>query len=227
MSKAKATASATPQEIVPSLVEISTLDTLYRDLFFQRALELMGTVLSQDAYRNIKANAASLGMREQQLRGAVERGDWKKTGELKERVRTIRESVARASQSMALAEAVYDGLTDIPIDPFSPGFHVFLQGSTEALRESRSRAISILSALERTDSSKGDFYARRRTDFQALEVGTQIEQKKTTAPVAADLQQEALSALDSGDLSQLDRLVEKLMQKSEAKEENRNLLKSG
>src|SRR5688500_13649579 len=102
---AKATVSATPQEMISSLVEISKLDTLYRDLFFQRALELMDTVLSQDAYMNVKASAASLGMREQQLRGAIERGEWKKTAELTERVRRIRESVARASQSMQLAEA--------------------------------------------------------------------------------------------------------------------------
>ena len=214
-----ATASATPQELISSLVEISTLDTLYRDLFFQRALELMSTVLSQDGYRNVKASAASLGMREQQLRGAIERGDWKKTGELTELVRGIRESVARASQSMGLAAAVYDGLTDIPIDPFSPGFHVFVQGSTETLREGRNRAISILSALERTDSSRRDFYARRRADFQALEVGAPIEEKKKTAPAAARSQQAALSALDSGDLSQLNRLLEKLKQTSEAKEE--------
>ena len=35
-----ATASATPQELISSLVEISTLDTLYRDLFFEKGARI-------------------------------------------------------------------------------------------------------------------------------------------------------------------------------------------
>lgn len=219
MAKAGASAKETTSQVISNLLEVSKLDTLYRDLYFQRARELMGTLLSNIAYTSAKENAALLGVRERQLRVAVERGDWARTGELTERVRKTRESVAAARDSMGLAESVYDQLADIPIDPFSPGFYVFLQGSTESLEKWRSRAIAILITLERTDSTMRDFYARRCTDVQALKVGTQNEQKKTAAPVAADLQQEALRALDSGDLSQLDRLVEQLKNKPEIKEE--------
>jgi hypothetical protein len=219
MAKAGASAKDNTSQLISSLVEVSKLDTLYRDLYFQRARELMGTVLSHHAYTSAKENGALLDLRERQLRTAVERGDWARTGELTERVRKTRESVAAARDSMGLAEAVYDQLANIPTDPFSPGFHVFLQGTTESLEKWRSRAIAILTTLERTDATKRDFYARRRTDLQELKVGAQTEQKKAAAPVAADLQQEALRALDSGDLSQLDRLVAQLKNKPEAKEE--------
>ena len=214
-----ATSQQNTPQIISSLLEVSKLDTLYRDLFFQRARALMAPVLSQASYTSVKENAATLGLREQQLRTAIERGAWKRTAELTERVRRSRETVA-SSESMELAEAVYDRLAEIPIDPFSPGFHTFLQASTEKLQEWRSRAIAILSALERTDATEQSFYARRRVDFEALKVSTRIEQKKTTSTgaAAADLQQEALSALESGDLAQLDRLVEQLKQKSEAGE---------
>ncbi len=215
---ASATSPQNTPQIISSLLEVSKLDTLYRDLFFQKARALMGRLLSQASYASVKENGALLGLREQQLRTAVERGNWKRAAELTEQVRRTRESVAANGESMELAESVYDRLADIPIDPFSPGFHVFVQATTEKLQEWRSRAIAILTSLERTDPTSQDFYARRRADFQALKVSTGIEQKKTTSTGAGDLQQAALSALESGDLSQLDRLVEKLMQKPEESE---------
>jgi hypothetical protein len=209
-------------QVISRLVELSKLDTLYRDLYFQRARELMSAMLSQAAYTNIKENSAALGLIERQLRAAVERGDWKRTGELTARVRRIREAAASASgQTMEMAGAVYDHLADIPVDPFSSGFHVFFNGTTEMLREWRQQAIAMLTALERSDTPKRDFYARRRADFQALQINLQPQQKEPTAATAgvADLRQEALSALDTGDLSQLDRVIQRLMQKSEEKEE--------
>ena len=45
----------TPQ-IISSLLEVSKLDTLYRDVFFQRARALMGTLLSQSSYTSVKEN---------------------------------------------------------------------------------------------------------------------------------------------------------------------------
>jgi hypothetical protein len=216
MSKTSLAPQESASQTVSRLVEVSKLDTLYRDIYLQRARELMSSLLSFATYTNTKASLASLGWVEQQLRAAVERGDWKRAGELTERVRAIRASTATGGELMALAEAVYERLADIPIDPFSPGFHVFC-GDPQMLRGIRDRAITILSALERTDSSKKDFYARRRADFQALKIGEQAAQKLETA-APADLQHEALRALESGDLSQLDRLVQQLTQKAEVRE---------
>ncbi len=219
MSKASSVQQESSPQIISQLVEISKLDTLYRDIYLQRARGLMSAVLSHVSYCYLKESIASLGLAERQLRATVERGDWKRAGELTERVRTIRASATSGGQSMALAESVYDGLADVPIDPFSPGFHAFFGDSAETLREWRNRAVGILSRLEHTNSLKRDFYTRRRADFQALQIGVQVEQKKAVAVSPADLRQEALSALESGDLSQLDRLVQKLANKSVAKEE--------
>ncbi|MGB7924607.1 MAG: hypothetical protein WCF57_15305 [Pyrinomonadaceae bacterium] len=217
MFKTSAAQQESPSTAIPQLVEISKLDTLYRDLYFHRARELMFALLSYTSYRHIKDSTASLGLVERQLRSAVERRDWKRASELTERVRTIRAAATSSSQSMGLAEAVYDHLAEIPIDPFSSGFHAFFEQQSETLPAWRKRAIVILSQLERTDSSNREFYARRGADFQALQVSSQTEQKRTVLS-AVDLPQEALSALDSGDLSQLDRVVQRLLKKSEAKE---------
>ncbi|HEY0376852.1 MAG TPA: hypothetical protein VGC87_07835 [Pyrinomonadaceae bacterium] len=218
MSNASSLQQESGPQLISQLVEISKLDTLYRDLYLQRARGLMSAVLSHASYSYLKDSIASLGMAEGQLRTAVQRGDWKRAGELTERVRTIRASAATGGQSLALAESVYDGISDVPIDPFSPGFHAFFGDSTDTLRQWRARAVGILSQLERTNPLKRDFYSRRRADFQALQIGAQTEQKKVLAVSPVDLRQEALSALESGDFSQLDRVVQKLAKKSEVKE---------
>jgi len=121
---------------------------------------------------------------------------------------------------MKLGEEVYEGITEIVIDPFSPGLHVFTGGSTEKLLELRNEAVQLLTALERSDPDKKDFYARRRADFQALSVKAGIDQPTEVKAVkgAAELQQDALSALESGDFSALEKAVAKLMDKPAATE---------
>jgi hypothetical protein len=218
MSKTGSATEESASQTISRLVEISKLDTLYRDLYFQRARELITSLLSYTAYTRHKENLASLGWVERQLRAAVERGDWKRAGELTERVRSIRTSDETSTALMGLAEAVYERLAEIPIDPFSSGLHVFF-GDPEMVREARNRAIAILSALERADSAKGDFYARRHADFQALKVNVQSAQKQdATIDARADLQHEAMKALEAGDLSQLDSMVQQLIKRSEVKE---------
>lgn len=216
MSKASSVQHENVSQTVSRLASIGDLDTLYRDLYMQRAHELMETILSYTSYTNIRNGMASVGLVEQQLRAAIKRSDWERAAELTERVRTIHADAER-KDVLDLAGSVYDKLAEIPIDPFSPGFHALLDRTGDQLNELRNQAIKSLSILENTDASKKDFYARRRADFEALKVNVQVEQKDETAsPV--NLRQEALSALDSGDIAQLGDLVAKLSQKPEAEE---------
>ena len=218
MAKATSVQKDSPSQTVSALVEISELDTLYRDIYFTRARRLMDGIMSYASYTYIKDGLASLGLVERQLRAAVQRGDWERTTELTQRVRAIKQSGERG-EAINLAEAVYDRLADIPIDPFASGFYAFLNRSAEAVDQLRNHAIRVLSTLESTDASNKDFYARRRADFQTLTIGAQIEKKEETATKSSvDLRNEALQAVDAGDLSQLEKLVERLKEKPEAEE---------
>jgi hypothetical protein len=203
---------------VRRLVDVAKLDVLYRDLYFQRARTLLDPLLSRSSYSYLKENLASLTWVERQLRAAVERGDWKRSQELTEHAVRTRASATANAELMKLGEEVYDGITEVVIDPFSVGFHVFTGGSTEKLLESRNEAIQALTALERADPEKKDFYARRRADFQSLSIKAGIDQPAEVKAVKgpAELQQEALSALESGDLSLLEKVVQKLMNKPAA-----------
>jgi hypothetical protein len=118
-----------------------------------------------------------------------------------------------------MGESVYEGLADIPIDPFAPGLNVFVGASKEILSEWRQRALTVLGTLERNDESQKDFYARRAADFKALKIRAGETEKAKTTSDATELRQEALNALEQGNLTQLDTLVQQLMQKPEAKDE--------
>ena len=217
MSNATSVQNESVSQTVSRLVSLGELDTLYRDLYMQRARELMKMVLSEGTYTTIKNDIAALGMVERQLKAAIERGDWERTPALTERVRQIRASTSRKSE-IELGETVYDNLSDVPVDPFSPGFHAFYDSSEKLLNQWREHAIKTLSVLEGTDASNRDFYARRRADFQALKVEVQAAEQKKETVNPVDLRQEALNAVDSGDLSALDDLIKNLSRQSETKE---------
>jgi hypothetical protein len=220
MSKAAAASKDSGLQTITQLLEISKLDTLYRDLYFQRARTLLEPLLSLSAYRHIKDSLAALDWTERQLKSSVERGDWKKAAELTERIRTTKSSATSSSESLKLGDAVYEDAANVPIDPFSSGFYAFVGGTTETLLSSKNVAVQTLTTLERVDSANKDFYARRRADCQGIPIkaiGGQQQEEKGSKP--SELKQEALSALDSGDLSNLERIVQKLLETPAGKEE--------
>ena len=144
MSKAVLASRDTILNMVGRLTEISKLDTLYRDLYLQRARALLGTFFGQGSYNQLKQNSAQIPWIEQQLRAGVERGDWKRCTELTERLRQLRASVAGGSQFAKLAETVYERAADVSIDPFASGLNVFVGAAPETLVGSRTEPISCI-----------------------------------------------------------------------------------
>ena len=207
MSKAALASRETIITIVEELIEISKLDTLFSDLYLQRARALLGTFFSMGSYLQLKENKAEIPWVEKQLRAGVERNDWKRCTELTERLRKLREKTAGGSHYATVAEAVYERASNVSIDPFSSGLNVFVGATPESLQGSRAEAINILHTLERGDPEKREFYARRVSDFKRLSIVTAevVAQEKRVDP--GQLQQVALSALEAGDLTKLDQML--------------------
>jgi len=219
MSKAVQTSKENTLTTVARLAEISMLDTLFKDLYLQRARALLSTVFSRGSYDAYKENCAQVPWVEQQLRAGVERSEWKRVTDLTERLRQLRANVAGGSQSAKLAETVYEDAGDVAIDLFASGFSVFAGGDSQALNDRRNEAVDILGALQRLDSGSSAFYARRIADFKRLSFkgGPTGKEDKDEKMDASQLQQAALSALDAGDLSKLEQMIAKVGKESEAK----------
>ena len=218
MSRAVTASTQDTLQTVSRLNEMGALDTLFRDVYLQRARDLLTTVLTRTSYEELKARTAELPFTEQQLRAAVERGEWEKSSKLSERLKSLRTRISSAGQSMKLGETVYEQ-TPVSIDPFATGLGVFTGASSETLTQSRSEALRLLESLKRSDPKKAEFYTRRRADFNALTIATAhtVEEEKKPVQDPAQLKQAALGALDSGDLSRLDKMIEKMLQQTEVK----------
>lgn len=207
MSKPRLDAKEATLATVGRLVDMSKLDTLFKDLYLQRARELLTPILSRSSYARLKENRSQIPWVEQQLRAGVERGEWKRCGELTERLRQLRASVEAGSQSAKLAEIVYEQAADVIIDIFASGLNVFVGAESETLLERRAEALNTLLALERSDPEKKAFYARRISNFKRLSVSATDKQAKEERVDPAQLQQAALSAIDSGDLAKLEEMI--------------------
>lgn len=206
--------------VVGRLVEISKLDTLYKDLYLQRARTLLGSIFSRGSYVQYQENSAQIPWVEQQLRAGVERGDWNRCTELTERLRQLRASTQASSQSAKLGEAVYLRGGDITIDQFSAGLNALCGVSDESLNQRRGDALNTLLELERTDPERKEFYARRVACFKKLSIASSeaVEKPKDQRVDAGQLQLAALKALDSGDLSKLDQMIASFSNKTETKQ---------
>mgnify|MGYP003575434625 FL=1 len=224
MSKAATQSKENTITTVARLVEISALDTLYKDLYLQRARALLSTVFSRGSYDALKQSSAQIPWVEQQLRAGVERSEWQRVGQLTERLRELKNTVAAGSQSSALAELVYEEASDVSIDQFSSGLNVFVGADPETLRERRDQAVSILTTLQRLDPDSSAFYARRIAGFKQLSIkggATATTETKDEKLDATQLQNAALSALDSGDLSKLEQMIANAAKQAETKKEEK------
>jgi hypothetical protein len=222
MSKAALASKETILAIVGQLIEISKLDTLFRDLYIHRARALLGTFFSVGSYLQLKETKAEIPWVEKQLRASVERNDWKRCTELTERLRELRKRTDAGSHFAKVAEAVYEGASDVSIDPFSSGLNIFVSATNASLLGSRAEAINILHALERSDPEKSDFYAKRVTDFKRLKISTAATVTHEERVDASQLQQVALSALDAGDLSKFDQVLASLTREPQTKQKKQD-----
>ena len=219
MSKAVQQSKENTLTTVARLTEIGALDTLFKDLYLQRARALLSTVFSRGSYDVFKENSAQIPWIEQQLRAAVERSEWQRVSQLTERLRELKTSVAAGSQTSKLGETVYEQAADVGIDIFATGFNVLVGADGETLNERRNEAVNILAGLQRLDPEKSAFYARRIAAFKQLsfKAGNTGKEEKDNRMDASQIQQAALSALDAGDLSKLEQMLANVARQSDTK----------
>ena len=177
---------------VTRLLGAASLDTIYRDLYLHRARELLNNTLPYDDYLRARENrAAPAALR------AKERS-------------TSRIGSLEAGDAMSLAEALYDGAADIPLDPFSPDLKVLAGPSALPFSQLFRQAIEILSALESTDAQKKDFYARRLAYFrsQSSKASTkkESESKEPTSAEPVELGEDLVYSFSEATVASAARL---------------------
>ena len=167
--RASKTTGSDPLRVVSEVVEAGEVDTVYRDVYLDRARALLGGALPPEEFEQIEQQRTQLGELPLAIGRAVDRGDWPKVKELSGRTQALRQAVEGKAKLMEVARRVY-AVSDISLDPFSPGLAPFIRTAATDLPGLRTQTIERLAALERADPPWQRFYAGRRAAFQALEV---------------------------------------------------------
>jgi hypothetical protein len=194
---------------VSQLVEISGIDTLYRDLYVRRALVLFAVLLPEAEYERMRGWATTVDDLLRQARLAVERDNWEQVRDLAGRVRTLRQLIQGKRSLMQLGEQVY-GSHDVPIDALSADLARFVTDANPGL--ARTRATALLAALEESDPEWRRFYVSRRAHFEALPPrGAHIPAELGTA-AAGRMTREAVRAIQMGDADLLERVAREALE---------------
>src|SRR5215813_512890 len=178
---AKDPESVEPFGLVPKLIEIGNVDTVYRDVYLQRSRTLLAGVFSVDDFRGVEQQTAELATVPLTIGRALEKNDWSTVKELSERADMMRRRVEDKRRQMEMARGVY-AVTDVKLDPFSPGLRPFTRHSEKELLALRTQAVEHLATLERADASWKNFYAGRWAALKALSLMTSLASSRTQVP---------------------------------------------
>ncbi len=197
-----------PLVSVATLTESGSVDTVYRDVYLDRARTLLAGVLSIEDFRRIEQQQAELATLPLMIGRALEKADWPQVKELSGRTEALRHAVEGKRRQMETARMVY-AVTDVRLDPFSPGLQQFSGVAARDLPALRTRAVERLAELERADAPWKDFYGGRRAALQALALTT--SEQSGTGAASMDPREAAQMALKSGDMRGLEKLADTLM----------------
>ena len=204
----KTAARVDPIQLVSELIDTGNVDTVYRDVYLQRARTLMAGVLPIEEFRRIEQEKVELATMPVMIGRALEKADWPRVKELSSRGETLRRSLADKQGQLETARGVY-AVTDVRLDPFSPGLLPFTRLPARELPALRTRAVEHLTSLERADAPWKDFYSGRRAALRALVVTT--SDSAASSVVSMDPREVAERALKAGDMRGLAKLADALM----------------
>jgi hypothetical protein len=205
---AKTTPSLDLGGLISELMDIGTVDTVYRDLYVRRARSLLAGVFSIEELRQVEMSQLELATLPVSIARALQRGDWPLVKKLSSRAEAVRAVVESKRHWIDIARGVYVD-TEIKLDPFSPGLLRFTRVAAQALPALQARTVERLTSLERADQRWQEFYSARRRAFQQRSLG--ISARATLGTASMDPRQAAHQALQAGNMSELARLADTLM----------------
>ena len=205
---AKSSTRVDPLKLVTRLIDCGNVDTVYRDVYLGRGRTLLAKELPGEEFRRSEQQAAELATLAPTIGRAIEKGDWPQVKTLSDRAEALRRAVEGKRGQMETARNVY-AVTDVKLDPFSPGLRAFTRLAEKDLLALRTRTVEHLTALALADAPWKSFYDDRRAALRALRL-TASQRPETTA-ASANPREAAERALKSGDMTGLAKLAGALM----------------
>jgi len=196
--------------LMTALIDIGNIDTVYRDVYLDRARSLLAPVLSLEEFHRLERERAVLAELPVSIAHALETANWPMVKELSQRAQTLKRVLDDKGALLQTARSVYD-VRDIRLDPFSPGLQSFTRIPAREWPTLRTRALDLLGTLERADFPWKGLYAARRGAFEARpKTAPDIFRPDAAGSSPADALEAARKALKAGDMKRLATLADAL-----------------
>jgi hypothetical protein len=204
-------------QVVRHLMVAAEQDTVFRDLYLQRAALRLEPLISKAQYDRLKTQPAQLEQLTQETRRAVAQQDWNRVQELATEVSALKGPSSATQADLELADKVYGG-SEVVIDPFSWALDALLGRSGQSKTALRDQLVEALSALEQEEQEWAALFAARRGYFAKLQIA---EGRQAGAAAGKDdvgrLQQKAAEAAERGDAEELKRIAQEMLKARPAK----------
>lgn len=195
------------------LVEAAGTDTVYADVYLQRARELLGGLLPPEQYAALQHLEREIAETVRETRTATMQQDWAGVDRLTGQVEALRRRADEQAALRELGTAVY-APGPVAVDPFSPGLEGIASGREEDPVALRDALVQRLQRLAAADAARAALYEARRAFFQGLGLlSARRAAEPSAAPAAgtAELERLAAQAAQQGDMAQLRRVAQELM----------------
>ena len=201
--------ASTASAVMAALIEAGNIDTVYRDVYLDRARTVLAPMLSLEDFHRLEQERAALTELPLTIARALDNANWSLVKQLSERVQTLKRAIDDKGGVLETARSIYDA-RDVRLDPFSPGLAPFTRTANRELPTLGKRMLALLETLERSDVAWNDFYGARRRAFQARpQTGAELETDAISSP--EDAVESARKALKAGDMKRLAGLADALI----------------
>jgi hypothetical protein len=189
--------------IISTLISLIETDTLYGDLYHQRAKELLQGEIPFETYRGLLRMEGEINSFPNRIENAMTKGDWRTVQEMTAEMQSLKLSYQIYGGLLPLAKRLYEQ-EEIFIDPFSAGMLALAGKSPSQLPALREQVLTLLRVLMASDTGWKEFYTKRYFDFEE-ELPLTVNPGTGAAEMESPdrLQQEAEEALHRGDLGKL------------------------
>jgi len=195
-------------QLLDHLVALIHIDTLYRDLYHERAESVLQELMPHESYVALNRKKNTLQNLPNQIRNAIGDANWFRVRELSKEHETLKAELERTAELAEMAREIYAG-DDMHIDPFSPGMNSIPGVSRKSLDALQQEALKHLEQLAQLDPGWKSFY-RKRTAAFANHPSMASQLSGQNQPNSGQLESQALEALDEGNFGKLERLAEQM-----------------
>jgi hypothetical protein len=215
-AKEKASGEKESFRVVGLLLRAADGDTVFRDLYLQRAAARLAEVIPEREYRTLNGSQARIDVLLRQVQAEVRGQNWERVKDLSGQVERLRESLRQKGEALALAGSVYDA-DDVRVDPFSSGLAGFALQPGETPANLRQALVAALRDLAKADPPWADHYAERQRYFEQKVLPSEESSGEKKPPSKADVSElrvQAQLAAERGDAATLQRLADQITQAS-------------